>query len=238
MKFLKFNLLLVITLFSSHGLAIECEWWQIPIKGSTISQYPRETHIVRKHPRKEHCREKWKGADTYIKQFRNDPIKGWPHKEVFKPWTRKEMEILLRLLPTLPAWTEINRYQFFRAINSDTIDNPSRSEVTYGSIILYDLFFSQQNKAAIITHESAHHLYKKLSPSDIDIFRTLSGWTYEISFEKRQVFKNPPKNLIQPDSAIGEEEDFTNHVEEFFKAPKSYPKAYPSIHKFLKERLK
>ena len=201
-KFFKFSSLLSFVLLTLPGWAIECQWWQTQVDGSTIPQHPRESHTVKKHPRSEHCREKWKGADTYIKQIKNDPIKGWPHKEVFKAWTRAEMETLLRLLPTLPEWTGVSKYHFYRAIKSDTTGNPARSEFTYGSIILYDLFFSRQDKAAIIAHESAHHLYKKLFPSEIDTFRTLSGWTFKPNYQKRQVFKYPPRTPIQPDSTI------------------------------------
>ena len=53
-----------------------------------------------------------------------------------------------------------------------------------------------------------------------------------------QVFEIPPKSLIKPDSSIRKEEDFSNHVEEFYSWPETYAKRYPKIHQFLKGRLK
>ncbi len=238
MKFLRLSALLTLLISIPSAWAIQCPWWQTQVDGSRIPRHPRGRQTVKNHPRKEHCRERWKGADTYIQQFRNDPIKGWPHKEVFKPWSRAEMEKLLRILPTLPAWAELGKYQFLRATKADTEGNPARSEVTNGAIVLYDIFFTHHDQSAIIAHESAHHLFKKLTPLDINNFVTHSGWSYEANFQTRKVFKRPPSNPIQPDSILGEDEDFANNVEEFFKAPDRLQKSRPMIYNFLKEKLK
>lgn len=226
-----------ILFFSSPLFAVECQWWQIHVDGSTIPRHPRKDHTVRHHPRKEHCRERWKGADTYIKKFRNEPIKGWPHKEKFKAWTRAETEALLQILSTLPAWVETDQYQFFRAAKSDIKDNPARSELIHKSIILYDSFFIEKNKSRIIVHESAHHLYQRLGQTDKDTFKNLSGWFPRVDFQTRNVFEHPPVKLIKPDSSISIEEDFTNHVEEFFNSPSGYQKSHPQLHTFFIGRL-
>lgn len=232
-----FVVLLGILFFASPASALECKWWQTQVDGSTIPRHPRQGHSVRQHPRNEHCREKWKGADTYIKQFRNDPIKGWPHKEIFKAWTKSETESLLQLLSSLPSWAEANQYQFYRALKSDIADNPARSELIHKSIIFYDSFFIEKNKPAIIVHESAHHLYQRLGQNDKDTFKNLSGWFPKVDLQTRSVFEHPPIKLIKSDSSTSVEEDFTNHVEEFFKSPNNYQKSHPQLYKFLNGRF-
>jgi hypothetical protein len=78
--------------------------------------------------------------------------------------------------------------------------NPAASELTNGSIILYDLFFEEKNKKSIIVHESSHHLYKKVAPKDIADFLSMSGWSVEVAADGK-VYESPPKTLIQSDSA-------------------------------------
>jgi len=53
-----------------------------------------------------------------------------------------------------------------------------------------------------------------------------------------KVYEIPPKVLIKPDSSLSKEEDFSNHVEEFYVSPELYAKKYPRIHQFLKGKLK
>jgi hypothetical protein len=50
------------------------------------------------------------------------------------------------------------------------------------------------------------------------------------------VSEYPPRKLIKPDSSTSIEEDFTNHIEEFFESPKGYQASYPLLHKFFIER--
>ncbi|MFP5459838.1 MAG: hypothetical protein ACLGG7_13965, partial [Bacteriovoracia bacterium] len=130
MKFLKFSVVLVLAGLAPVSHAIECEWWQTPVDGSTIPQHPRSGRIVKKHPRKEHCRERWKGANKFIRQFENHAIKGWPHKENFKMWKKSEIGELLGVLSSLPSWTQIEEYRFYRSSRSEIEDNPARSEIT------------------------------------------------------------------------------------------------------------
>jgi hypothetical protein len=99
---------LVLTLcifFSLDANALECQWWQTKVKAATISQHSREGNTVSQHPRQEHCREKWKGADLHIKQFTNNPIPRWGKKsENFKKWNNSEIQTVLELLTKLPKW--------------------------------------------------------------------------------------------------------------------------------------
>ncbi|HXH32758.1 MAG TPA: hypothetical protein VNJ01_18315 [Bacteriovoracaceae bacterium] len=237
MQLNKFVTLLSISFFSLPISALECQWWQTKVKAHAVQKHQREGNTVSKHPRQEHCREKWKGADIYIKQFKNVPIEGWPHKETFKTWTGPEIETLLKVFASAPDWAGLSNYEFYRALKSDVVSNPARSEITYKSIILYDSFFSRNDKLTIIVHESAHHLYRSLGPAGINEFTNLSGWQLETN-QKRQVFERPPERLIKPDSAISKEEDFANHLEEFYRSSNSYQKSNPTLYKFMNGRFK
>jgi hypothetical protein len=232
------KLLLFLILYIPSAYSVECQWWQIKVSASDVDKHPRQQTTVRQHPRIEHCRNKWKDADIYIKQFKDDPIIGWSHKgEVFKKWSRDEIQLVLEILPTLPSWTESRNYNFRRAKNSMYKGNPATSELVKESIIIYDQFFKVQNKKSVIVHESSHHIYQNLGPNGVSDFVDLSGWKLEVD-KAGKVYEIPPKVLIKPDSSVSKEEDFSNHVEEFYVSPESYAKKYPRIHLFLKGRLK
>ena len=231
---MKFIFLLTL-LYLPRSYGVECQWWQTKVKVHQVEDHQRSGHPVSSHTRKEHCREKWKGADTYVLRFKNSPINGWQFKEIFKSWKKDEIQILLEILPTLPEWTENEKYIFYRAISSIHKDNPATSEVTYGSIVIYDQFFKERNKNSILVHESGHHLFKKLSIHEIEEFAALSGWQEEVS-KDRKVYILPPKTLIKPDSAVNKEEDFTNHLESFHENSIEYKKNHPKTYDFLLKR--
>jgi hypothetical protein len=155
--------------------------------------------------------------------------------EVFKKWNRLEIQTLLEILPTFPVWTEIKNYNLYRAIKSVHQGNSATSEVTYGSIILYDKFFNDRNKSSVLVHESGHHLFKKSSLATVDEFASLSGWR-EVATKDRKVYILPPEKLIKPDSALNKEEDFTNHLEIFYTDSKSYKQNYPKLFEFFQKR--
>lgn len=230
------KLLLLLILFIPKAYSVECQWWQSKVSASDIDKHPRQQTTVRQHPRVEHCRNRWKDADVHIKQFFDDPIIGWSHKgEVFKKWDRSEMQLILEILPTLPSWAEVKNYNFRRAKDSMYKGNPASSELTNGSIIIYDQFFKENNKKSIVVHESSHHLYKKVVPKDIADFLSMSGWVVEVTPDGK-VYESPPEKLIQPDSASEKDEDFANHVESYYQNPKSYKASYPKLYDFFKQR--
>jgi hypothetical protein len=231
MKHVIFSFLLFSKAHSS-----DCPWWQVKVSGSDIDKHIREKSIVREHQRAEHCRNKWKDANVYIKKFMDDPIAGWSQKgELFKNWSKNEMQVLLEILPDLPIWAESEKYKFHRIKKSIFKDNPASSELSEGSIIFYDQFFKEKSKKLIVVHEIAHHLYKKNSPKDLAEFLSLSGWSVEVN-SKGKVFESPPRKLILPDSSLGKEEDYANHLETYYKSPESYKVSYPKIYDFFKQR--
>ena len=223
------------TLFSWDAWALECQWWQTKVKASTISQHQREGHNVSKHSRQEHCREKWKGADLYINQFKNDPIFGWRNKgETFKKWHRSEIQTVLELLHKLPPWTKIDQYTFRRADKSIHQGNPATSELTKKTIILYDIFFTYKDKLGAIGHETSHFLFQSLSSGDLAVFADLSGWDVKVKDDK--IYVLPPKKPLRADSVINKEEDFTNYMELYISNPKRLKLQNPKMHEFLHKR--
>lgn len=223
-------------MFSRETWALECKWWQIKVKDSKIPQHQRKGHNVSKHSRKEHCRERWKGADRYIQQFKDDPIPGWDKKgEIFKKWSRAEIQAVLEVLPNLPKWTQIENYTFRRADKSIHEGNPATSELTKKTIILYDIFSTYKDKIGAIGHEASHFVFQELTYLEITEFEKLSGW--EIVTKDRKVYVVPPKNLLMPDSAINNEEDFTNHAEMYISDPVKLKKTNPKIYEFFLKRF-
>lgn len=222
-------------LFSSESWALDCQWWQTKVKATSISQHQREGHTVSKHPRQEHCRERWKGADRYVDQFKDDPILGWGKKsETFKKWKRVEIQAVLEVFPNLPTWAQIGNYAFRRADKSIHEENPATSELTKKTIILYDKFFTYEDKLGAIGHEVSHFLFPNLSPSELLEFSELSGWDVEVKDD--QVYVLPPKKPLKPDSVINKEEDFTNHMEIYISSPKQLRERNPKIFDFLSKR--
>lgn len=224
------------TMFSQDSWALECQWWQSKVKAATIPQHQREGLPVTKHPRKEHCREKWKGADRYIDQFKDDPIQGWGKKgETFKKWNRPEIQTVLELLPKLPAWTRIDQYTFRRVDKSIHQENPATSELTKRTIILYDKLFTYEDKLGALGHEASHFVFQELTALEIAEFEKLSGW--DIETKDRKVYVIPPKTPLMPDSVLNNEEDFTNHSEMFISSPDKLKKINPKMYEFFLKRF-
>lgn len=219
-----------------QALALNCEWWQTKVKTHAVKQHERGNSKVAAHERIEHCREKWKSADKYVKQFNNTTIEDWPHKsESFKKWRQNEIKQILEILSELPAWAEVERYNFSRATTSISKENPTTSELANKSIVFYDLFFKKKNKSSIIVHEVSHHLYQKLNSQAIVEFLELSEWTIQTTKDGK-IFELPPKKTIKPDSFMGKDEDFANHVESYFENPKNYKSSYPKLYDFFQKR--
>ena len=216
--------------------AFECQWWQSKVSASSINQHKRGEHDVSKHQRKEHCREKWKNADIFVKKFSDEPIQGWGKKgEIFKKWSRSEIQTVLEILPKLPAWTKVQDYTFRRADKSIHQGNPATSELTKKTIILYDKFFSYKDKLGAIGHEASHFVFKELSNLEISEFEKLSGWAFET--QDRKVYVVPPKNPLMPDSVIDSEEDFTNHAEMYISNSEELIKINPKVYRFFLKRF-
>ena len=156
--------------------AAECGWWQTKVRSHQVKQYNRKGFPVSAHPRQEHCREIWKNADKIISTFKDSEPSNWTKEEKFKKWSQKEIEEVLKAYEKLPEWLSDLQKSFHRAEKSSkSAKNPAASDKTTDSVTFYDEFYKRSNKEAIIGHEIAHLLFKKLSPDDIVLFTDLAG---------------------------------------------------------------
>ncbi len=230
---MKFLLVIIISSFQlAYG--VNCEWWQVKVKRHKVEAHQRKGNPVSAHPRREHCRERWNGADIFIKQFQDGDAPNWKNKESFKHWNIKEKKLVLGLLGSLPKWLDISDYKYYRAAKSIYTKNPASSDVISKSIVIYDQFFNSADQKSIINHEAAHNLYQNLSASDLTKFGELAGW--EIQIIDRKIYKMPPKKLLLPDSNVDQEEDFSNHIEVYIKDQSRLKKLNPKIFQFFQER--
>ncbi len=235
-KFVIIVISVIFFLFPAKSWSVECQWWQTKISGSRIPKHPRQGHPVKEHPRQEHCRERWKRADQYITQFKDDPILGWGNQgETFKRWSRSEIQTILEILPNLPLWTKVDQYTFRRADKSIHQGNSATSELTKKTIILYDNFFYYKDKLGAIGHETSHFVFQELTDLEITEFEKLSGWVIEA--KDRKVYVVPPRNPLMPDSVLNQEEDFTNHAEMYISTPAELKKINPKIYDFFLKRF-
>jgi hypothetical protein len=216
--------------------AVECEWWQTKVKSHQVKQYERKGFPVSAHPRQEHCREVWKHADQIISTFRDSPPLNWAKEEKFKAWSQKDIQEVLKAYEMLPEWLLGLQKSFHRAEKSSkTAKNPAASDKTTDSVTIYDEFYKRSNKRAIVGHEMAHLLFKRLSPDDIGSFTDLAGWTLKV--EGNQVFEVPPAKVLIQDSFVNKEEDFANSVEIFFTDPSRLKNHNQKLFDFFQKRF-
>ncbi len=230
-------LLMVVSVFMLFpAYAIECEWWQSKVKSHQVKKYERKGFPVSAHPRLEHCREIWKHADEIISAFKDSAPSNWTKEEKFKAWSQKEIREILKAYGRLPEWLVNLHESFHRAeMSSKSIKNPAASDKTTDSVTIYDEFYKRSNKEAIVGHEMAHLLFKRLSSEDITSFTDLAGWTVKV--DGNQVFEVPPSKFLIQDSVIDKEEDFANLIEIFFSEPSKLKNHNPKLFDFFQKRF-
>lgn len=227
-------LFLILTIgYLPTSYAIECKWWQTKVSTHRVSTHQRNGSTVSSHPRQEHCREKWKYSDQIVSSFQDEKPSNWSTQDKFKKWNQADIVEVLKAYEKMPDWLLFLQKSFHRAEISTIPKNPAASDKTTDSITIYDEFYKRSNKEAIVGHELAHLLYKKLSVSDITSFTDLAGWTLKV--EGSEVFEVPPSKVLINDSKLNKEEDFANLIEIYFTDPnkiKSYnPKLFEFFHK-------
>lgn len=218
----------------SEVYALECQWWQIKVSSHKVSSHQRNGSTVSSHPRQEHCREKWKYSDQIASSFQNVGPANWSKQEKFKQWKQSEIAEVLKAYEKMPDWLLFLQKSFHRAETSSIPKNPAASDKTTDSITIYDEFYKRSNKEAIVGHELAHLLYKKLSVSEITSFTDLAGWTLKV--EGSKVFEVPPSTVLMNDSTLNKEEDFANLIEVYFTDPKKLQAHNQKLFDFFKKR--
>ncbi|MDH4467508.1 MAG: hypothetical protein QE271_05570 [Bacteriovoracaceae bacterium] len=119
-------------------------------------------------------------------------------------------------------------------VAGDEIRSSTRLKIKIAS--LYDQFFKATNKKEIIAHEFSHLHYEKWNKKDLEEFARLSGWTYKRENEKIVDF--PPEKLIQADSDLDKEEDFSNYFGLFMTTPEVVKNHNPKVYEFFNKRFK
>jgi hypothetical protein len=231
---MKYFLLLIIFWNVPVAFAVECQWWQSKVSSHQVNAHQRNGSTVSSHPRQEHCREKWKHSDKIASSFQNARPELWTDQEKFKQWTQSEIVEVLKAYEKLPDWLLFLQKTFHRAEKSTIPKNPAASDKRTDSITVYDEFYNRQNKVAIIGHELAHLLYKRLSVSEITSFTDLAGWTLKV--EGSKVFEVPPPIVLINDSNLNKEEDFANLIEVYFTDPNKLKNHNFKLFEFFKKR--
>lgn len=233
----KILLLFIILLYGKQSFAIECMWWQVKVRKHQVGKHQRKDSQVSSHQRREHCREKWKLADVYIKRIVDTNPEGWQSShEIYKPWSIIEKEMFLKVLSSIPTQYQMENFYFYRSHHSELKSNPASIHLNSRSITLYDHFFNTKNQSSILVHESSHYQFSKLSETHRDHFLELSGWTKVI--EDSKISLRPPKVLIKKDSLISPEEDFANYAEVYYESPEKLKSINIKLFQFFKERYK
>jgi hypothetical protein len=161
--------------------------------------------------------------------------KGWQNpKETYKPWLTEEKEGVLSVLSVIPKQYQMENFYLYRAQSSDTKGNPASIHINSRSITLYDTFFKQKNKDAILVHESAHYHFSRLTESQREKFFELSGWKKIITNKGPKL--HPPEKLIKEDSCISPEEDFSNYTEVYFESPQELKSLNTQLFQYFEER--
>lgn len=216
--------------------ALTCPWWQFKRSETVVNKNPKPGAKLRQHPRRETCVDRWRNADLFINRFSDKQPEYWNNSiEVFKKWETSEKKIVLTSIDETPEYSEMENYYFHRASRSEFKNNPASIDRKTRSIAIFDTFFQADKKSKILVHESGHYLYFKLSAQDKDLFLSLSGWMPDKDNPESLA---PPLNAIKDDSKESHDEDFGNHLEEFYESPEEYKKTRPLLYGFFYRRLK
>lgn len=237
-----FRLLLTISLifFSSLSFSetktLTCNWWQFKRSETIVNKNPKPNAKLRRHPRRETCVDRWKNSSLFMHRFSDKPPEYWDSStEIFKTWMTSEKETILSAINETPDYSEMENFYFYRAVKSEFAENPATIDTGTRSVAFFDVFFKSEKKSKILVHESGHYLYLKLSAPDKDKFLFLSGWSPD---KNKPSVLAPPLNLIQDDSKNSHDEDFANHLEEYYSSPEKYKKQRPLLFDFFNNRFK
>jgi hypothetical protein len=196
-------------LFTASVFAITCKPDEIYIREQLIDGYKKvDGTKVSSHSRDAHCRQIKKTnhfQDSTNQKFTNIEPK-------IKRWNQSEKTIVQENIGALPPW--LSKYHLAEIIRGDIgghPKNPAANVASTRTLIIFDRFFREENKRAVIIHEMAHIAFQTIDPIHKVEFVQASGWTVDDNFEPRS-----PQKLLKPDSIYSIEEDFSNYVEAFY----------------------
>jgi len=203
---------ILIFLLFTKVFALTCEPYEIYIREQLINAYTKlDGTKVPVHSRDAHCREITRSnyfLDKTTQKFNNI-------KPKIKTWTASEKKVIQENLALLPPW--LSKYFLKEILRGDIgghPNNPAASMSTTRTLLIFDHFFKEQDKRAIIIHEMAHIAFTSIDPDLFVDISTASGWTAGDDFKPMA-----PKKLLLPDSQNSIEEDLINHIEVYYTDP-------------------
>lgn len=196
-------------LFTTIAFAIPCRPYEIYIREQWIDSYTKlDGTKVSAHSRDAHCREIERS--NYFQDSTNQKFTNIKPK--IKKWNATEKSIVQENLALLPLWlSKYNLTEILRGDVGGNLKNPAASIAPTRTLLIFDRFFKEQDKRAVIIHEMAHIALPSIDPELVIEFSRASGWTVNDNFELV-----PPQKLLIPDSQGSINEDLTNHIEVYY----------------------
>lgn len=229
---------LIFLLYSSLVSASElpCSEFETYVKSSNVQAYTKKDGTqVSEAFRKEHCKDVYPGTKAWLESFKDIPLQNWPYKETFKPWTKKEKEVILKLISQWPdkfqSWPGTTLY---RAEKSQFPNNPGASLPIANAIIIYDNFFKFSKPHAILSHELAHVYILSAPTEQLKQILSATGWEWDTLKRPKWSSENKP---LKQDSVDSPSEDLANHIEDFLHSREELKKNRPEAFKLLEDFL-
>lgn len=198
-----------LLLFTVTAFALPCEPYEIYIREQWIDTYTKlDGTKVSEHPRSAHCREIERS--NYFQDSTNQTFNNIKPK--IKKWNATEKKIVQENLALLPPW--LSKYYIAETLRGDiggSPRNPAASVSLTRTLLIFDQFFKEKDKRAVIIHEMAHIALPSIDPELKLEFALSSGWRFSESNELI-----PPSKLLMPDSKDSINEDLTNYIEAYY----------------------
>jgi hypothetical protein len=198
-----------LILFSSLVFAEPCGPQEIYVREQWIKAYPKSDGTkVAAHMRSAHCREIERS--NYFQDSTNQKFTNIKPK--IKKWDPTEKSIVQEALALLPPW--LSKYHLTEILRGDVGGhplNPAASVAPTRTLLIFDRFFKEKDKRAVIIHEMAHIALPSIDPGLKFEFALASGWNLN---ENNKLI--PPSKLLMPDSKDSINEDLTNYIETYY----------------------
>lgn len=222
-------------LFATAALAVPCEPHEVYVREQWIEGYTKHDGTrVSPHLRNAHCREIERSnyfQDTTSQKFTNI-------KPKIKKWTLAEKKIVQENLALLPPWlSKFHLQEILRGDTGGSFFNPAANIAPTRTLLIFDRFFQEKDKRAVIIHEMAHIALASVDPEHKFEFASASGWTMDDN-----LVPVPPQKLLIADSQNSIDEDFSNHIEVYYTDPSRLmsfnPFAFVAIKKIVESKEK
>jgi hypothetical protein len=201
-----------LILLSSLVFAGPCGPHEIYVREQWIKAYPKSDGTkISAHTRNAHCREI--EGSNYFQDSSNQKFTNIKPK--IKKWNATDKKIVQETLALLPPW--LSKYHLAEILRGDIGGHPLNPAASFSptrTLLIFDRFFKEQNKRAVVIHEMAHIAFPSIDPTLKFEFGLAAGWNIDSDYKL-----TPPSKLLMPDSKDSIEEDLTNHIEVYYSDP-------------------